>query len=585
MANYNGKSFQDPRNINLKGGVTGTGLIRWSPPAQGSSAQNWASNPFGTLDYGLYINSTGKLVFSSLGATTVLGGGGGGTPSWETLFAADQTFSLAGTTWTIDNTSGASNVLTLTNSGAGAGNVLQITNAGSGKDINGTSNTWSVTKAGAAVFVSIDVPAITSSANLALGCAGAGVVTIGVNSNTITLAKAATFSATLTVTDGITLLQSTSNVANSVTVINNTVTTYGNASADTGVFVIKSTSLTTGTLLKLQLTEGTLNGGWYLNCYDVTGTASVFSIGEDGLTTIAGAGGSNVLVLTAGDMLMSDGSITIIDADNAATLSITNDTATTNSVFVFAGSGIFTGTTTTSFMTLTPSGMTTGTALYIAAAAATTSVGVVDIISASLTTGSLLRLTTSTAAFTTGGKALEISLVSATAGNGITITTGGAYAGTGLITLSATGMTSGTGILMASSEAALTTGKYVNLGGVFTVAKYGATVIAGNAATTVFTITAGHAVITSGNLTLTSGNVVLTSGTLTLTSGSATLTSGDLILTANASKISFTGTGANGGILLNLKNSAPTALSGAQKDIEISIGGVPYYFTVYPVKA
>jgi hypothetical protein len=35
----------------------------------------------------------------------------------------------------------------------------------------------------------------------------------------------------------------------------------------------------------------------------------------------------------------------------------------------------------------------------------------------------------------------------------------------------------------------------------------------------------------------------------------------------------------------DMKNSAPTALSGTQKDIEIDIGGTPYYFTVYPTKA
>jgi hypothetical protein len=37
--------------------------------------------------------------------------------------------------------------------------------------------------------------------------------------------------------------------------------------------------------------------------------------------------------------------------------------------------------------------------------------------------------------------------------------------------------------------------------------------------------------------------------------------------------------------LKNLKNSAPTILSGGQKDIEIDIAGVKYYFTVYPTKA
>ncbi len=38
-------------------------------------------------------------------------------------------------------------------------------------------------------------------------------------------------------------------------------------------------------------------------------------------------------------------------------------------------------------------------------------------------------------------------------------------------------------------------------------------------------------------------------------------------------------------VLTGLKNSAASGLSGTQKDIEIDIGGTPYYFTVYPTKA
>ncbi len=38
-------------------------------------------------------------------------------------------------------------------------------------------------------------------------------------------------------------------------------------------------------------------------------------------------------------------------------------------------------------------------------------------------------------------------------------------------------------------------------------------------------------------------------------------------------------------LLKNPKNSAASGLSGAQLDIEIDIGGTPYYFTVYPTKA
>lgn len=53
---------------------------------------------------------------------------------------------------------------------------------------------------------------------------------------------------------------------------------------------------------------------------------------------------------------------------------------------------------------------------------------------------------------------------------------------------------------------------------------------------------------------------------------------------ASGAVLAWVGTWANGIKLKNLKNSAATALSGTQLDIEIDIGGTPYYFTVYPTK-
>ncbi len=153
MPTYNGKPYSTTRDVNLRGSRLGTGLLRWSPPAVGVT--NWASNPFSSDDYGLYLNTSGSLVFSSLGSTTVLGasGGGGAVPTWEQIFAVDTTFNVAGTTWTIDNSTGNNDVLTITNTGAGSGDLIQITNGGTGKDINGTSGTWSVDKLGAAGFL------------------------------------------------------------------------------------------------------------------------------------------------------------------------------------------------------------------------------------------------------------------------------------------------------------------------------------------------------------------------------------------------------------------------------------------------
>lgn len=54
---------------------------------------------------------------------------------------------------------------------------------------------------------------------------------------------------------------------------------------------------------------------------------------------------------------------------------------------------------------------------------------------------------------------------------------------------------------------------------------------------------------------------------------------------ASAKSIIGAGTGANGIVLKNLKNTTASALSGTQLDVEIDIGGTPYHFTVYPTKA
>jgi hypothetical protein len=448
---------------------------------------------------------------------------------------------------------------------------------------------------------------------------------------------------------------------------NNTATTFGADADSSGVAVVRSTSLTTGSLLQLQLTEATLDGGFYLTCRSAA-VANVLTIGENGRIAITGAGGSNMLAITAGDIALSDGSITLTDADNAASLSVTNDTATTASVFVFAGSGVFTGSTTTSFMTITPSGLTTGTAVYLPVAALTTGKAL-HIVANALTTGLVANITSSATAITGAGRMLavnhtgatstsgtlvefstagtdetklfqltasaalaagvvqNITATSMTTGTGIAMTTlnalttgiglhiaSSATAITGVgrlvyvnhtgatgtsatlnefasaatdettilkvtasaalaagkaLHISAAAMTTGTALYIDATEATLTSGKYIacydGAANDFSVAKYGATVIAGNA---------------TGTDALT-----LTAGDITLTNGDITLTDGDIILTANSSIISFTGTGANGGVLTNLKNSATSELSGTALDVEIDIGGTPYYFHVYPTKA
>lgn len=76
------------------------------------------------------------------------------------------------------------------------------------------------------------------------------------------------------------------------------------------------------------------------------------------------------------------------------------------------------------------------------------------------------------------------------------------------------------------------------------------------------------------------GNTVV-AGTLGVT---GKITADDVDL-ASGAVVAWLWTGANGIVLKNLKNSAASALSGTQLDVEIDIGGTPYYFTVYPTKA
>jgi len=616
-----GRTYSTPRNINLKDGILRFNVSKTANPLSNDSA-----------GWGLYVNSSNQLCYWNKTGVTILGSGGGGsTPTWETIFGADNTFTITpDATWTIaGNRATATDVVTITNVGGGSGDCLQITNSGTGKDINGTSGLFSVTKAGVVAARGLTFGAastITSTAGditwtledndataLTIGSAGATSI---MNFITTDGSEAVVFGNNITLTDGKFTGTSTSNTTPMFLLKNNTVTTYGSdSSEDSGVFVLSSTSLTTGDLLRLQLDESSLVGGYFLKCTEVDADAAVFTVGEKGATVIAGvATGTAALTLTAGDLVItsgtatltaggltltlgdltltagnivqtlgnltltagnftmtvgdaviSDGSLAITDADQAASFSVTNNTATTAPVIVLAGSGVRSGATTNAFMTITPSGMTTGTGIYAPMAALTEGKGI-ELITNALTSGQALLISSSNTTIATTGRLLSVvhsgnagssavlSEFSSAAADETTIlkvTASAALAAGKALHISASAMTTGTAIYVNATEATLTTGKYLEFydgaANDFSVAKYGATVIAGNAAATAaltltagdlvltsghLVMTSGNATLTSGNLTLTLGNVVLTAGNLTLTLGNETITAGNLILTA-----------------------------------------------------
>lgn len=377
-----GKNYTNFQNVNVKDGAFRFG-----------KALDAAMDASGTM--AIYVRGTSLYFWNGSSETQIGAAGSGGVTTFDALYDSDKTLALDDGVLTF-TVSTAADGLYINKTNSGAGVPLVIGNSGSGYDIQGPA--WSIISTG-----SVGIVELASGGTIN---ATSGACTIGSSGTTTTFAGAATITQALTVTggggstyvtvtagdvvitDGSIALTDADN-AETFTLINNTASTIG-ASASAGVLQVESTSLTTGALINAQCTEATLDGGFYYSAWDMTGGTRVFSVGEDGAIVLAGAGANNILTITAGDAVMSDGSLTITDADNAATVSITNNTATTASVFVLAGSGAFTGTTTGSFATITASGLTSGTGIYAPFAALTTGKGVHITSGATQTTGSLL---------------------------------------------------------------------------------------------------------------------------------------------------------------------------------------------------
>ena len=111
---------------------------------------------------------------------------------------------------------------------------------------------------------------------------------------------------------------------------------------------------------------------------------------------------------------------------------------------------------------------------------------------------------------------------------------------------------------------------------------------AGNGATLATITTGTNAPLTidaAGSGTI--GIGLTSTGAVTIkpaTTVTGIITSTGGIVVGSAKKIEGAGTGTNGIILKNLKNAAAGSLSGTALNVEIDIGGTPYYFAVYPTK-
>lgn len=245
--------------------------------------------------------------------------------TWDDIYAGDKVLTINDTTLTFAGSHASNAVLTIT--GSGTGTALQITNSSSGADVLGTGSTWSVSKAGAAVFTAVTgCDTLTAAANLAIDATGTGTVTIGGTSTgtvTITPALVATASLTITGSADTSVLVVTAGdmtIGGSITITENDTATYGlnitSSGTTGGAFHATCNDLAEGFMMILDSdNEASFGAGGYFECYD--GTAAVFTIVANGLTTIAGnAGGTDAFVITAGDILLDDSDQNIIESEN-----------------------------------------------------------------------------------------------------------------------------------------------------------------------------------------------------------------------------------------------------------------------------
>lgn len=280
---------------------------------------------------------------------------GGSAGSWETLYTSDKTLTIDGDTLTFTLTHATGDGLTLAAGAGAAGAVLQFANSGSGDDVRGTSDAWTISKAGLVTCVgltttsdftstgaAIDWDLIDNNASaLSIDASGkAGLIAIvttndseGVTmSGTLAVDGAVTASVGLTctaggltVSDGSTALTDNANDANTLTVTNDTQTTWGNAT-DAGVVHFTAAKLTTGCLLQLSLDESELNGGSFIRCWQQDGGASKFTVGENGATTIGGsAAGTAALTITAGDFVVDDSDASKFESEDGTGTLLTLD--------------------------------------------------------------------------------------------------------------------------------------------------------------------------------------------------------------------------------------------------------------------
>lgn len=265
-------------------------------------------------------------------------------------------------------------------------------------------------------------------------------------------------------------------------------------SSGTGIVEIVTTGMTSGNALQIRVKEATMSGGKYIDCYDTTGVASVWSVGEDGNMIVAGtASGTDAITVTAGDITLSSGDLTL----DSGSLTLTSGNLAVTGNITVTGNLNVTGTISysTTHFSWTATSTTDDNFTYNAAA--------------------------------TTAAAMVIDADTVTTGKGLHITADGA--------------TTGSALYISVTEGTLANGYYVNCydetgsSSVFTVGENGVVVISGGTGADAITVTAGNVTMTEGDLALSDGSVTITDAdnASSLVVANNTITTADLVSAAS----------------------------------------------------
>jgi len=541
----------------------------------------------------VYITGTGFQMYNESAWVTIpTSTSGGSASSWETLYASDKKLQVTGATLTFEGANSATDTFTVTKLG-GAGSALTITNAGTGDDITGPD--FSLNGDGTLTVVELGTGATINATDgdLELSKASSTTTIQGIllvdETSTFTGAVVATASITVTgsadtdvlaVTDGDVLIddgQLTITESDTATAA----LTITSAAVGGDVFSITADDLTSGSALYVDSAgEANFSGdGGYLNL--TLSDTSVFKVQRYGATTIAGSAGSTMITVTAGDVLLGEGSVSMTDDDNAATLQVINDGATTIGA-ASSDSGI---------VDLEFDALTTGQGVYIEADAVTSgSILSIDNGGNTLTTGYYIEChDNGTAVFTVGddGAIAVTSIVNDTVSLAITSVATAAD----VVTVATTALTTGDAMVISSTAETLAAGELLKItntenGDLHTTPKTGnlASITSSVTATTASTaldydtmLISRSNIMNAGTFTLTAaGSVLKLLNTSTDTAGTCTDTTivleieqaegGTAAPTGNVAKITSVGVAATA---LNIVSASTTV-----SDVLITGSGV-----------